>query len=140
MSVLKEFLMENTNITDKEFEVKVSNRFKDKNGNQLKFKIKPVSGEQFGEYQKKCSTIEFTGKKRVATMDSNRFNNLVIINHCVDPDFKDAELIKSVGAQTPEQAIQKLLLAGEIAELATQISNISGFDVDINEEIENAKN
>lgn len=140
MSLLKDFLIENANITDKEIDVSVSKRFKGKDGKPLKFKIKPVSGEQFSDYQKRCSSIEFSNRKRTMQLDSGKFNNMIIINHCVDPDFKDAELIKSVGVQTAEQALQKLLLAGEIVELSQQISAISGFDEDINEEIDNAKN
>lgn len=140
MSLLKEFLVENIDVTNQEHEVIVSNRFKDKEGNILKFKIKPVSGEQFGDYQKRCTNVEIIGKRKVANMDSSKFNNMVIINHCVDPNFKDADLIKQAGVQTPEQALQKLLLAGEIVELSQQISSVSGFDVDINEEIDEAKN
>ena len=140
MSVLKDFLLENADVISKEVEVPVSPRFKDKEGNLLKFKIRPMSGDEFGKYQKQCTTLNVMGKKKETSFDSGKFNVLCIVNHCLDPNFKEAELIKGLGVQTPEQAVSKVLLAGEIVELGNQISRISGFDTDINEEIENAKN
>ena len=140
MSLLKDFLLENSDVVSKEFEVAVSARFKDKEGNLLKFKIKPMSGDEFGKYQKQCTNINFNGKKKETSFDSGKFNVMCIVNHCMDPNFKESDLLKGLGVQTPEQAVSKVLLAGEIVELGNQISKISGFDTDINEEIENAKN
>ena len=99
-----------------------------------------MSGDEFGKYQKQCTTLNVMGKKKETSFDSGKFNVLCIVNHCLDPNFKEAELLKGLGVQTPEQAVSKVLLAGEIVELGNQISRISGFDTDINEEIENAKN
>lgn len=140
MSVLNDFLLENSDVISKEVEVVISPRFKDKDGNILKFKIKPMSGDDFGKYQKQCTSMTFNNRKKETHFDSGKFNVMCIINHCVDPDFKDAEFLKKLGVQTPEQAVGKVLLAGEIVELGGQITSISGFDVDINEEIEKAKN
>lgn len=140
MSVLRDFLLENADVIEKEIEVPVSPRFKDKEGNLLKFKIRPMSGDEFGKYQKQCTTMNVMGKKKETSFDSGKFNVMCIVNHCIDPNFKEAEFIKKLGVQSPEQAVSKVLLAGEIVELGNQISKISGFDVDINEEIENAKN
>ena len=140
MSALKEFLVENSDIVGKEVEVPISPRFKDKEGNLLKFKIRPMTGDEFGKYQKQCTTINVNGRKKETIFDSGKFNLLCIINHCIDPDFKDADFLKQLGVQTPEQAVSKTLLAGEIVELGNQVTKASGFDTDINEEIEKAKN
>lgn len=140
MSVLKDFLLENSDIISKEVEVPISPRFKDKDGNLLKFKIRPMSGEEFGKYQKQCTSITINNRKKETNFDSGKFNVMCIVNHCIDPNFKEADFLKGLGVQTPEQAVSKVLLAGEIVELGGQISSISGFDTDINEEIEKAKN
>lgn len=140
MSLLKEFLIENADVAAIEQEVAISPRFKDKDGNLLKFKIRPMTGEEFGKFQKAATTISFGKSGRTTNFDSAKFNTLIVINNCVDPNFKDVDLIKQLGVQTPEQAVQKVLLAGELVELATQLSHVSGFDTDLNEEIENAKN
>ena len=140
MSKLSEFLRDNSDIATKEVEVAISPRFVDKDGNLLKFKIRPMTNDEFSAYQKKCTSININGRKRETSFDGGKFNSLVIINQCLDPDFKDANFIKELGVMTPEQAINKVLLAGEIVELSNQITSISGFDVDINDKIEEAKN
>ena len=140
MSVLQDFLAENADLINEEQEVVVSKRFKDKNGNLIKFKVKPVNGEQFTQYQKECTKIEIIGRKQKSTFDSSKFNLTLVKNHCVDPDFKNADFLKKLNVLTPEQAIAKTLLAGEVITLGEKISAISGFDNDINEEIEEAKN
>ena len=140
MSLLQDFLATNSNIDEIVEEVAISPRFKDAEGNLLKFKIRAMSGDEFGRFQKACTKIDTSSKKRTTEFDSGKFNVMCIVNCCIDPDFKDAEFLKKLGVVTPEQAVSKVLLAGEIVELGQQISTLSGFDVDINEEIQKAKN
>lgn len=104
---------------------------------EMPFKIKAMSADDFNEYQEKCTSYDKKGK---ATFNSKKYNELVIVNHCIEPNFKDAEMLKKAGMTLPEQFIRKFLLAGEIVELSSQISSLSGFDTDINELKEEAKN
>ena len=78
MSVLQDFLAENADLINEEQEVVVSKRFKDKDGNLIKFKVKPVNGEQFTQYQKECTKIEIIGRKQKSTFDSSKFNLTLI--------------------------------------------------------------
>ena len=64
MSVLQDFLAENAELINEEQEVVVSKRFKDKDGNLIKFKVKPVNGEQFTQYQKECTSVKIIGRKQ----------------------------------------------------------------------------
>ena len=131
MSNLMQFLIENPvdNLTE---EVIVSPRLA-----KFPFKIKGMTGPEFAEYQKMSTKI---GKKRKVEFDSKTFNELVVLNHTLVPNFRDAESIKKAGCQTPEQFLYKSLLAGEISELAQEISALSGFDKDMEDEVEEAKN
>lgn len=104
---------------------------------EMVFKVRAMDGEDFSEYQKQCSTID---KKGNPHFDTKKYNDLVIVNHCIEPDFKDAEVLKRAGVTTSSQLINKYLKAGEIAELSQKIADISGFDRDINEVKEEAKN
>ncbi len=131
MSNLLQFLIENP-IDELIAEVIISQRLAG-----FKFKIKAMSGEEFSEYQKLAMKIG--GSKKVE-FNTKIFNEQIIINHTIEPNFKDAESIKQAGCQTPEQFLYKSLLAGEISELSQQISELSGFDKDINEAVEEAKN
>jgi hypothetical protein len=136
MSKLMDFLIENEvdNLTD---EVVISERFKDKEDNLLKFKIKAVPPEDFSKLQKECT---ITKKKGKVEFDSKRFNEQIAINYTVDPDFRNAEAIKKVGCLYPEQFLNKVLLAGELNTLVEEISNLSGFGQDLDELREQAKN
>ena len=131
MSKLLEFLIENPvdNLTE---EIIVSPRLA-----SFPFKIKGMTGPEFSEYQK-LSTKIAKGKK--IEFDSKRFNELVVLNHTIEPNFKDAESIKKAGCTTPEQFLYKSILAGEIAEIAERISALSGFENDMEELVEEGGN
>lgn len=135
MSKLTDFLLNNTveNLTE---EIIVSDRFK-VDGEILKFKIKAVNPNEFSDLQKQCTKV---GKKGKVNFDSKMFNEQLIINYTVDPNFKDAEVVKKAGCMTPEQLVNKVLLAGEVATLVEEISALSGFDKDLEELREEAKN
>lgn len=131
MSSLMDFLLENPveNITE---EVIVSQRLKGK-----PFKISAMSNAEFSEYQKAATRIQ-KGKK--VSFDSKLFNETLVINHTLTPDFKNADAIKKAGCMTAAQLLNKVLLAGEIAELAERISGLSGFDQSMDEMVDEAKN
>lgn len=118
-------------------EVVISDRFKDGNGNLLKFRIRAMSSDEFEDCRKKSMT--FTGKRRSVEVDMRKLNNAIVIGHTIEPNFKDAESIKQLGCATPEQYMNKVLLPGEILELSSQIQQLSGFK-DMDELVEEAKN
>lgn len=73
-------------------------------------------------------------------IDTSRLRMLIVKNHVIDPDFKDAEMLKQCGCSTPEQFISDKLLIGEQQKLQEAILTLSGFDTDLKSEIEEAKN
>lgn len=136
MTTLTEFLLANP-VTSIEKEVVVSKRIVDENGQMLKFKIKPMLNEQYLEYQNQCTVPKKGGK---IDFNTKRFNQLVILNHTVEPNFRDAQLIQQAGVTTPEQLLNKMLLAGEIQTLAEQIREVSGFADSLDDLVDEVKN
>lgn len=136
MSKLQEFLNANP-IVDLTDEVVVSRRFTDKDGNLLKFKIKAMTNQMFDDLRKRYTKID---KKRRVEFDSSGFNNAIVIEHTLDPNFKDAASIQQLGCATPEDYLTKVLLPGEVATLANEIQKLSGFDVEMEDLVEEAKN
>lgn len=130
MTELQLFLSENPveNITK---EIKLNGRLKD-----FTFVIKPMSIEEFNRYQKLC--IKVNGKKR--EFDLKRYNELLVINHTLTPNFKDVEWLNNSKVATPEALINKVLKAGEISDLAEEILELSGFDNDVDEMEDEIKN
>jgi len=102
------------------------------------FKIKPMSATQFYKYQQIATKI--SSNKQVG-FNSARFNELVILNHVVEPNFKDAEFLSSMGVDTSEQLLNKYFLGGELIDLSNKISEISGFntpDKELEDEVKNS--
>lgn len=102
-----------------------------------KFKVKAMTAEEHGSYQKRAQ-----GKfgKGGVEFDSGKFNLLIAAGQTVYPDFSNADLLKKAGCATAVDFIKRKLKAGEIAELSEKICEISGFETDINKEVEEAKN
>ena len=125
MSKLTDFLAGNV-VDNLTAEVAVSKRIPGK------FKIK-VLGNQEREELSQRATIK-------VVYSATKFAKLVILNCVLEPALNDATLMEKVGANTPEDVIEKCLLAGEQEELFKEIVKLSGFDKNINESIETAKN
>lgn len=126
---LEDFLVSNpVNLED---EVKISDRI------PFNFKIHAMSNELYQELQKKYTKTYRKGKM---SFDGQGFNTDMIIECCDYPNFKDAEFVKKVGVLTPADAIKKVLLPGEIVNLAGFIQELSGFDKDTEELREEVKN
>lgn len=134
---LQEFLNKNIveNITK---EVVISDRLKnEKTGEYYKFKIKALTCKQYEDIVKKATNIDIKGK---VFFDSAAFKEDIIINFTLNPNFKDAESIKSVGCLKPKEYLNKILLGGEAELLSKEILNLSGYGKNINEYVEEVKN
>lgn len=128
-----DFLMEHPVDDLREIVKDVSPRLKG-----FSFEIKAMGGQEYSEYQR-MSTIIKKGKTG-ADFNSKKFNELVVVNHVVSPNFREAELIKKAGVTTPEQFMYKTLLAGEINTLSLKIMELSGFHQNMEELVEEGKN
>jgi len=130
---LTQFLLDNpqTNITS---DVYVSQRFKDAG---YKFTISAMTGEQFSAYQREAIAM---GRNKKINFDTKRFNELVAINHTVEPNFRDADTLKKANCTLPEQFLYRSLRAGEITELVERITTLSGFDADTDSLADDVKN
>lgn len=110
-----DFLMENTIDNYLEKDVLVSTRFKDENGEILKFKIKTLASKEIAEIEKRA--------KQNGTLQTV----LIIETACLEPNFKSVELQNKYGVYGAENLINKILLAGEIATLSDEILKLNGF-------------
>ena len=124
-----------TPVTELEYEITIPGRL-----SKFKFKVKPMDGKQHSRYQQ-LSTTTMPGRNRNVKFNNGKFNELVLVNNVVYPNFKDASLLASKGVNTPEEYINKFLLAGEIDALVNEICKLSGFtvtDTELEEEVKNS--
>jgi hypothetical protein len=139
MSTLQQFLNSNP-VDNLTAEVAISNRFKDEDGNVLKFTIRAMSSDDMAAYQKRAMKINPKSKDRKVEIDASAISKAIVINHTVVPSFKDAESIRQLGCTDADEYLQKVLLAGEIEELSKEIQQISGYNTNFEELVDEAKN
>ena len=63
----------------------------------------------------------------------------LIVNGTVDPDFKNADLMRKFGAHTPNDVVAKLLLPAEMGMVAEKITDLCGVEnqSDVDELVKN---
>ena len=95
-------------------------------------KISAIDGDLFAQ-------LTSTGVDRKGNVDFTKgfsTNAKVVAAAMLDPDLKDAELLKHLGVPTPEEAA-KLLFKGELNKIAEQVAELSGFGENDEDEIKN---
>lgn len=114
----------------------------------------PRLSKMFGE--KFCVTVQALDTELLAeiteanteyskTGKAKKSNNYkigleMVVNAVVEPDFRNAELLKHYSVVTPNDLVAKLFLAGEIGKIAETVSELCGVEKsqeEFNEEIKN---
>ena len=62
----------------------------------------------------------------------------ILLAGCREPDLRDRRLMEKFGAPTPAEAVKRLLLAGEIADLSGAVERLSGYRRTTITEVKNA--
>lgn len=140
MKDLKFFLKQNVVKKENE-EVEVSKRFKDDEGNLVKFEIKAISNDLDDQLRK-----DNTYQKKVAKgiykpeLDSTKYMKDVVTRCLVYPDLNNKDLQDSYEAMDAAELIDKMLLPGEYNALLSKVQEINGWNVDIDEIKDEVKN
>ncbi len=124
---ISDFLIENNVSSNIEKEVIVSNRFKDEDGNIIPFKIRNVITQEYGDISR------LVGNNRMLA------NSHLVAKCCLEPNFNSVELQNHYGTQDSEKLVEKILLVGEIVNLADKILMLSGYGQNFDELVEEAK-
>lgn len=136
MTELQSFLLENS-VADLTEDIKLTLKRKNKTETHT-FKIGTLSSRQHSQFMKKCQSP--VKKDGMSMPDMGKFRALVCIHCTIEPNFSDAAFIKALGVETPDESLNKVLRSGEIDDLYMAISNLSGYDSDVDEDVEAAKN
>ena len=140
MKDLKFFLKQNT-IPVENQEVEVSKRFKDDAGNTVKFEIKSISNEM-DDALRKQNTRQVKKAKGVIVpeLDQQKYFVDLVLKSLVYPDLNDKELQDSWGVMDSKELINAMLLPGEYSSLLQEVQKINGWDINIEDIKEEAKN
>lgn len=142
MSNLQAFFAQNVEKVTMEEHV-ISKRFKDENGEPIKWKFGAIDGEQDAAIRKSCTKrVQIPGKKGayMPETDYELYALKVTAATIKFPDLNNAELQNSYGVMGAEALLQKMLLPGELAEAKKIAQAVNGFDISMDELVEEAKN
>lgn len=116
----------------------------DEKGNPVEWEIKALSTEDNERIREECTyEVQITGKPNMfrPKVDTRKLVSKMIAASVVYPNLNDAQLQDSYGVTTPEDLLVKMVdNPSEYNDFANFVQNYSGFDVDINAKVEEAKN
>lgn len=140
MSNLQAFFAQNAEQAETVKEV-ISTRFKDEKGNPIPFEFKSISRDHDKEIRKSCTKRTRVKKGSYQNeLDQDTYLEKFIAACIVFPNLKDAELQKSYGVMGDVELLKKMLLPGELADASLVAQEINGYDKDMNDLVEEAKN
>ena len=116
----------------------------DKDGKPLKWEIKHVTTEEDERIRDACTTeVPISGKRNQfrIKIDANAYMTKQIVASVVFPNLYDAELQDSYDVKTPEDLLKQMVDDPvEFAEFASFVREFNGFEEDINDLVDEAKN
>lgn len=120
----------------------ISNRFKDKDGKPAEWELRALTAAEDSEIRKRHTKMVSTGKRKpmVEKIDREAYLASMVAACVVNPDLTSVELQQSYGVIGEGPLVKQMLTNGEYTELLEIVTDISGFDRDINDEVEEAKN
>lgn len=140
MSELSLFYAQNTGAEATENFI-VSERFKDKDGQAVPWKLRSMT-ESENEECRKSATRKVKGKNGVFVPETNTDEYLakLVVSSIHYPNLKDAELQKSYGVMGAENLLRSMLRPGEYASLVQRVQEINGFNQNLNDLADEVKN
>ena len=116
----------------------------DEQGNPLEWEFKHISTKENEEIRESCiKEVPIPGKPNAyrLKMQSSMYVQKLIAASVVVPDLYDAELQNSYGVKLPEDLLLALVAAPrDYNELAMYVQKFQGFDVSLEDKVEEAKN
>ena len=100
------------------------------------FEISAMTNKQYRGYNKQATAMQ----KKGVDFNFGTLEMLIVINHVVSPNFKDAAFLSKVNCTTAEEFMLRKFDPAAFSDLYEAITKLSGFDKDIDELVEEAKN
>jgi len=142
MNNLNFFLYQNV-IKDDHIKFVASKRFVDENGKPLEWEISCITSDEDEAIRKACTRkVQVPGKRNQFTpeTDFNAYLGKLASRCTVYPNLNDAELQNSYGVLGADSLLKTMLKPGEYSDYLSKIQEVNGFDVTMEELVEEAKN
>ena len=113
-------------------------------GKPVEWEIKAVDSDMDEAIRKECTKkVPVPGGKRgqyTQEVDTDKYISKMCVTCVVYPNLNDAELQDSYGVKSGEALLKKMLLPGEYIELKTKVMEVNGYDMSMEELVDEAKN
>lgn len=142
MSNLSAFLAGNA-IKDENIKYVASKRFLGEDKKPMEWEITCVTSDEDEALRKSCTKrIPVPGKKNIfqPETDYNKYLGLLAAKCMVFPNLNDAELQDSYGVMGADSLLKVMLKPGEYQDLLQKVQEVNGFDIGIEDKVEEAKN
>lgn len=140
---MSDFLMFLAGASENEVvEYVASERFKDDNGNPYAWKLQAISSEQDERLRKDCTKKVPVGRRGQYTqdVDTDKYIAKVCVASTVEPNLNSAEFQDAFGVHSGEELLRKLLKPGEYTDFKAKVMEVNGYDLSMDELVDEAKN
>ena len=141
MSDFAVFMAGNANKTETT-KYAVSKRFNVK-GKPVEWEIKAIDSDLDEALRKECTKrVPIPGKRGQYNQetDTDKYIGKMCVACTVYPDLNNAELQDSYGVKGADALLKKMLLPGEYTEYKAKVMEVNGYDVSMEELVDEAKN
>ena len=116
----------------------------DEKGNPQLWEIKPLTTKQDEAIRDACTIeVPIKGKPNLFRhkVDTSKYIGKLLAAAVIFPDLMDADLQDSYGVKTPEDLLKEMIDdPGEYTEFTAFVQKFNGFNVSLDEKIDEAKN
>jgi hypothetical protein len=119
-----------------------SKRFANK-GKPVEWELKPIDSDLDEAIRKECTKkVPIAGKRGQYTQetDTDKYISKMCVACTVYPNLNDAELQDSYGVKSGEALLKKMLLPGEYTDFKAKVMEVNGYDMSMEELVDEAKN
>lgn len=112
-------------------------------GEPIEWELTPIDTAKDERIRKDCTKkVPINGKKGQYTLDvdTDKYIGMVCVACTTYPDLNNAELQDSYGVKSADELLKKMLLTGEYTEYKSKVMEINGFDMSMDELVDEAKN
>ena len=142
MSNLSAFLAQNVE-QEENIKYVASKRFLGEDKKPVEWELQSVTSEADESLRKSCTKkVLVPGKKNQYTQETDfeKYLGLLAVKCIVFPNLNDAELQNSYGVMGGDAALKAMLKPGEYQDLLKKVQEINGFDIGLEELVDEVKN
>ena len=113
------------------------------NGKPVEWEIKAIDSELDESLRKECTKkVAIVGKRGQYTQDTDmdKYMGKMCVASTVYPNLNNAELQDFYKVKTPDALLKKLLKPGEYIEFKAKVMEVNGYDLSMEELVDEAKN